>query len=181
MPGESKRSGYRDGSASQVLLNQPNGATVDKHGNFYFVDSNTVRRLSPDGVMTTIAGGQKMYFQTPSLFPDEEDLAKMFSHGSSRDGMGRDAHFAGPVSVAVDASGRLLVGQKTLPAIRQVDASGQVTTIIGPGKDLCRIAKFPEEGAGVSSVLFLNDGRIAFTAANYVFVQKAGALLRPHR
>jgi sugar lactone lactonase YvrE len=179
MPNRMKQSGYQDGLTSSALLNHPHGVAVDVGGNVYFADNNAVRKLSPSGTVSTVAGGQKMYFRAPALFPGHDALEQMFSSGSSRDGAGTDAHFAGPVSLAVDSSGRILVGQKILPAVRLVNPDRQVTTILGPGDSLCGIGDLKDPRPSVMSVVFLNDGRIAFTAGNAVFVQKAAGSLKP--
>src|SRR5947209_3753834 len=47
------------GPATQAALNAPFGMLVDTAGNLFFTDSfnSRVRRVSPDGTVTTVAGG----------------------------------------------------------------------------------------------------------------------------
>jgi hypothetical protein len=48
---------YRDGPAAQAVFYIITGLTVDKDGNIYVTDySNRVRKLSTDGMVTTVAG-----------------------------------------------------------------------------------------------------------------------------
>jgi len=47
---------YSDGPALQAGFNDMTGATIDSAGNIYMSDSYGVRRLSPQGYVTTVAG-----------------------------------------------------------------------------------------------------------------------------
>jgi sugar lactone lactonase YvrE len=53
--------GGDDGPASAAQLNDPNGLATDFHGNLLFCDSGNlrVRRITPDGVISTVAGTGK--------------------------------------------------------------------------------------------------------------------------
>ena len=46
------------GPASQAQLNQPEGVAVDASGNLYIADTdnNRIRKISPNGIITTVAG-----------------------------------------------------------------------------------------------------------------------------
>jgi sugar lactone lactonase YvrE len=44
------------GSAASVGLNSPQGVALDSEGNLYVADAARVRRVAPDGTITTIAG-----------------------------------------------------------------------------------------------------------------------------
>ena len=176
------RSGYKDGPVATALLNYPQGAAVDRQGDFYFSDNNAVRKVSlKDGTVTTVAGGQKRYFRAPSIFPSDSDLKKMFAGGSSRDGQGIDAHFAGPGALSIDPTGRIWVAQRTLPAIRRITPDGTVTTVLGPDNSLCGLADFKDARPVVKAIALLDDGRLAFAAGDYVFVQKEGSSLDQRR
>ena len=56
--GSAGNPGGADGSGSNARFNGPNGTAVDASGNIYIADysNNTVRLLTPAGVVTTIAG-----------------------------------------------------------------------------------------------------------------------------
>jgi hypothetical protein len=57
--GSGVRGFYGDGGlATQAQLNSPQGVAVDSLGNIYFADTgnHVVRRVSPEGVLSTVAG-----------------------------------------------------------------------------------------------------------------------------
>ncbi len=108
--------GSNDGPGRQAGFSFPRGIAIDPAGNIYVADTgnNTIRRISPDGVVTTIAG-----------------LAGTFG---CIDGKGIDARFNYPVSVAVDPLGNIYVADLYNCTIRKVTSYGVVTTIAGqPG------------------------------------------------
>src|SRR5206468_12494596 len=106
--------GHRDGAAFQAPFSAPFGIAVGPDGAVYVADggeSNAIRRLSPDGDVTTLAGGAEGF----------------------ADGVGTDARFNTPSGLAVDAAGAVYVADTGNHAIRRVDPSGRVTTVAGDG------------------------------------------------
>lgn len=86
-------SGYRDDVGTSAQFSQPYGVAVDSAGYVYVADTagQRIRRISPVGVVTTIAGGSPT-----GLVADQ-------------DGTGDLAQFYQPLAVAVDAAGSLHV------------------------------------------------------------------------
>ncbi len=108
--------GNVDGVGSDAQFNNPHGVALDKLNNLYVVDSanQTVRKITPAGLVTTIAG-----------FPG--------SVGST-DGTGGAARFRGPSSIALDTNGNLYVSDQANNTIRKITPVGTnwvVTTIAG--------------------------------------------------
>jgi streptogramin lyase len=99
------------GAAAQFFA--PYGTAVDSNGNVYVADSNndTVRKITPGGVVTTLAG-------TPGV-------------AGSADGTGPAARFNAPVGIAVDGNGNVYVGDFTNETIRKITPGGVVTTLAG--------------------------------------------------
>ena len=92
--------GEQDGTGIAAEFGSPNGLVVDPSGNIYVVDAlNTVRKITPGGVVTTIAGNATLGYS---------------------DGTGVAAQFNGPTSIAIDASGNLYVADYGNGVIRKI-------------------------------------------------------------
>ncbi|HXJ60203.1 MAG TPA: hypothetical protein VNU68_26455 [Verrucomicrobiae bacterium] len=105
--------GSADGQGAAAQFDYPYGVAVDDVGTVYVADTynNTVRKVTPDGQVTTLAG--------------------MAGSGGSDDGLGRAARFSSPAGVAVDHSGNLYVADVDYAIIRKVTPDGTVRTIAG--------------------------------------------------
>ncbi len=104
--------GFADGIAAAARFNTPSALAIDADGSIYVADTgnNAIRRVSPDGRVSTVAG----------------DGAAGY-----RDGAAAQARFNGPIGVAIDGSGRLFVADTYNDRIRTIDRGGNVTTIAG--------------------------------------------------
>jgi NHL repeat len=108
-----------DGSpADRAELIGPFGVGFDAEGTLFFVEmtGNRVRKIGPDGLVTTIAGtGRK------GSIGDDGPAAK--------------AELNGPHSLAVTRNGDVLVADTWNNRVRKIDArSGRITTVAGTGK-----------------------------------------------
>jgi sugar lactone lactonase YvrE len=103
---------YRDSKDGPPRFNDPYGITADKDGNLYVVDppNNRVRKISPEGVVSTLAGD---------------------SASGHVDGTGTAAKFAHPWGITIDAAGNLYVADSGNHRIRKVTPDGVVTTVAG--------------------------------------------------
>ena len=94
--------GSTDGTGADASFNYPEEVAVDGDGNVYVADEgdHTIRKITPAGVVTTLAGAA----------------------GSSglADGTGPLARFNRPAAVAVDGVGNVYVTDRSNNAIRKV-------------------------------------------------------------
>jgi sugar lactone lactonase YvrE len=110
LAGLANSQGSADGVGSAARFRAPEGVAVDSSGNIYVADTLnfTVRKISPGGVVTTIAG-----------------LAGAFGN---TDGAGTAARFSYPSAIAVDSSGNIYVAEQPYGRIRKITPAGVVST-----------------------------------------------------
>ncbi len=91
LAGLAGNSGSSDGTGSAARFYNPTGVAVNSGGNVYVADSgnNTIRKVTPAGVVTTIGG-----------------IAGVIG---GADGLGAAANFSSPAGVAIDPSGQIYV------------------------------------------------------------------------
>jgi len=101
--------GYADGQGAQAQFNGPVGVAVDEAGVVYVADTynDRIRKIAPDGTVTTLAGGTRPGFV---------------------DGIGEAAQFDTPCGIAVGKDG-IYVADTSNDAVRRIGADGSVLTI----------------------------------------------------
>jgi sugar lactone lactonase YvrE len=106
------KEGFADGTGALAAFHTPSGMAIDKDGNLYVADTgnNAIRKVTPQGVVTTIAGGGKAGFA---------------------DGPANTARFNGPLGVAIDKSGTLYIADTYNDRIRVLGTDGMVRTLAG--------------------------------------------------
>lgn len=111
LAGQPGKSGSADGVGSEALFNDPFGVAVDNSDNVYVSDTgnNTIRKITPDGVVTTLAG--------------------LAGHAGNADGSGSEARLSNPQGLAADGAGNIYVADTGNNLIRKITPAGKVTTL----------------------------------------------------
>jgi sugar lactone lactonase YvrE len=104
------------GPAARAELNEPGGLVCDAAGHLYVADywNHRVRRIAPDGTITTVAGTGEP------------------GHGGDG-GPAARALFNEPRGLATDVAGRLYIADCWSHRVRVVSPDGLVTTVAGTG------------------------------------------------
>lgn len=133
------------GAATAASLALPRGLTMDAAGNLYFADSanHRIRRISPTGTITTVAG------QGTENFAGDGAPAVA-------------ANLDSPRSVAISPAGLLTLADSDNQRVRQLDA------LPAPGPDIHTIAGLGTTSPGVlslsgSSVVVYGSGSVTAT------------------
>lgn len=104
-------SGSMDGSGASARFSALKGITVDRSGNVYAVDNSAIRKITPAGAVTTLAG--------------------VSGATGDADGAGAAARFREPWGIAADADGSLYVADTNNYLVRGISPAGVVTTHAG--------------------------------------------------
>jgi DNA-binding beta-propeller fold protein YncE len=115
--GHPNETGFKDGNAFEARFNGIYGLAMERGGSVLVSDclNNSVRRVSPHGQVTTVAGN------------GEEGFA---------DGVGAAARFNWPHGIDVDSQGLIYVADTCNHCIRTVQpADGTVSTLCGKGEE----------------------------------------------
>ncbi|MEO6244071.1 MAG: NHL repeat-containing protein [Opitutaceae bacterium] len=142
LAGTNGQIGSTDGTGAAARFQYPRGIAVDSGGNIFVADtgSNTIRRITGAGVVTTFAGTA--------------------GTGGSANGTGSAASFFGPQGLAVNAAGTVYVTENS-HTIRRITSAALVSTVAGltsvPG---------PADGLFTAARFNIPSGVAADTAGN---------------
>ena len=139
-----------DGAGTAASFKVPGYMAIDATGNLFVTDYSYIRKITPAGVVSTIAGngGQGSAIRTETA-----------------------ADFNGATGIAVDAADNLYVTDYNYNLIRKITPAGAVSTIAGNG------TKGSIDGTGITAS-FDNPLGIAIDTQGNLFVGEADYRLR---
>jgi DNA-binding beta-propeller fold protein YncE len=140
------------GPATQAEFYDPWAVAVDRAGNLYVADAilNRIRKVSPGGMVTTVAGGSTAGF-------------------SGDGGPATSAQLNAPTALAVDSAGDLFIAEGVNHRIRKVTPDGIITTVAGTGV----LGSAGEGGPAISAQLSDPVGVAVDSAGNLYIVDQA--------
>jgi len=140
--------GGDNGPATQAGLNSPHGITVAPDGSLYFTDqfNHRVRRIAPNGVITTIAGN---------------GIA-----GFSGDGnLATQARLNFPSGVAVAPDGSIYFADTNNSRIRRVGSDGIISTVAGNGGE-----DFSGDGGSATQARLFDPSAVAVAPEGSLYI-----------
>lgn len=138
------------GQALAAQLEQPEGIVVDPAGNFYIADAanNRVRKVTPAGVISTVAGTGHQGF-------------------SGDNGPASAAQLNQPYGLALDAAGNLYIADYGNQRVRAIGTNGNITTVAGDGQSGAYA-----DGGLATAALLLGPHDLATDAAGNLYVSE---------
>src|SRR4029077_4250577 len=108
--------GFLNGTGTAAAFSYPEGLAIAPDGTLYVSDTANcaIRRITPGGIVTTLAGGRSF---------------ECITFAGPVDGTGSAARFSFPEGIAVDFRGDLFVADSIYQRIRRVTEAGVVTTL----------------------------------------------------
>jgi sugar lactone lactonase YvrE len=145
------KEGLQDGAAKEATFSLPCGLARDSKGALMLTElgHQAVRKVTPAGVVTTLAG-----------------KAGDYGH---QDGVGAEARFYAPSGIAVDGQGNIYVGDSANQVVRKITPAGEVSTHAG------QAGTYGYVDGPAASARFASPWRIAADSAGQVYVADAGS------
>ena len=177
--------GLFDAVGTTAQFSSPEGIAKDVLGNFYVADSRSVRKITPAGLVSTVATFSNSSTRLTGIALDAAGNIYVADHGvniiwkistsgvitnlagygpaGSADGQGTAASFKYPSDLVVDASGNVFVADLGNRKIRKITPGGLVSTFAGSD------TAYNYDGTGLGSYFMVPRG-ITIDAAGNLYV-----------
>jgi DNA-binding beta-propeller fold protein YncE len=189
LAGSFRYPGQADGPVRLARFKVPSGVGIDRAGNLYVADLYTIRKITPAGVVSTLAGldghaGREDGIGPAARFSDQEKGLAVSAVGTVyvADGLNHrirrispagavttlGGFFDRPLGIAIDAADNLYVADAGADMISKISPDGAITTLAGrPGT--------PGRADGVGAEARFNRPRaLALDPAGAIWVADAG-------
>lgn len=140
------------GSATSAQLYHPSWSSMDKSGNFYFIDQNgeVIRKINTSGIISTVTGN--------------------LPRGYSGDGGPlRAAQFHSIAGIAFDQVNNMYISDNGNNVIRRVDGAGIITTVVGNGT-----AGFSGDGGLATNAQLGAPYKVVFDSGGNMYIPDNG-------
>ena len=144
------------GPARLAGIEAPSALAIDSQGNLYIGTLFDVRKITTDGIITTVAGSSS----ADQDFPPQGGPATQYS-------------LEVVTGLAVDAVGNLYISDSIGQSIRKVTPNGVLTTVAGTGAP-----GYNGDGPGTATMLDGPAGLAADAAGGLLFADSLNGLLR---
>jgi RHS repeat-associated protein len=140
------------GLATQASFDAPSVSSVEADGSYYIIEGgrHRIRRVSPDGIVSAVAGNGIFGF-------------------SGDGGLALQASLFFPSDIAVAADGSLYFSDLGNQRIRRVDLSGIISTVAGNG-----VQGFSGDGGPATQAALNSPYSIAITADGSLYITDHG-------
>jgi sugar lactone lactonase YvrE len=136
--------GSVDGPSNLAQFAGPIGLTVDSIGNIYVAESSKIRKITPDGTVTTVAGSTGGYYDGPAA----------------------EAQFSQPRGIAIDTNGNMYITDHSNFVVRRISPDGMVVTVAG--------STFGSVDGPGASAKFCQTSGIAMDASGAIYLTQRG-------
>jgi sugar lactone lactonase YvrE len=159
LAGTAGAAGALDGTAAAARFNHPQGLAQDDNGNLYVADSDNhlVRKISPDGTVTTLAGRAGVAGQA--------------------DGVGAQASLNHPARIVFGPDRRLYLADSENGLIRTIDLNGRVGTLAIQGGNFSPVDGSPiaHRFGAIGGLAFDGAGNLYLSDSFYGIVYRIGS------
>jgi trimeric autotransporter adhesin len=144
------------GQATSACLSEPQGVSVDPHGDLFIADTgnNRIRKVAPNGIITTVAGKT-----TTTLYCGDG-------------GQATNACLNQPFDVVVNSNNSIYIADTGNNVIRKIGKNGVITTLVGNGNYGYNGAGCPANPQGVAalSACLAFPESLALDSGNNIYV-----------
>ncbi len=137
------------GPATAAEIRFPTGLAIDDTGNLYVAGDNVVRKITPAGIITTVAGISGMYMYTG-------------------DGVPATSAPISPIKLTIDAMGQLIIADNLNRRVYKVDNAGIIHTIAGNG-----MAGFTGDGVPATATSLDYPSGVALDSCGNLYITEA--------
>ncbi|MGZ5442804.1 MAG: hypothetical protein ACXW5U_30625 [Thermoanaerobaculia bacterium] len=168
---------HRDGTGSDARFTGLTGIAIEPSGDLIVSDEHTIRRVTRDGVVTTLAGQAGK----PGLVDGDGDAARFYNPfavdvgpdgtiyvldsinkavrkitGNTVTTLHRDTALSIPFDLDVDANGNIFFWDENVPSVFKLTPDGTRTTVI---HDESRIYDYSALAVAADGTIYLGGGR----------------------